>query len=135
MLFHAPKAHAQLIINLAQDVLTGSRGDTLTFSGSLLNTGNETVHLNAVQSNLNAPGLTVSLDPFTFNAPSTLLAGETWSGDLFTVAIGSQTKAPHEYIGAFIIEGGSSTSAGDELARAGFKVNAEKQLLFLKDSY
>ena len=79
---------AQLAFTLHLDQLTAGPGGSVTFSGTLTNTGPSELFLNGDTYNLAEPDLILDDSPFLLNFPLSLQGGETASGDLFTVTIG-----------------------------------------------
>jgi hypothetical protein len=88
----------------------GSAGDTLTFAGTLLNTGSA-VYINGAGINIDDPPFgpaTYDLEDFLLNAPLTAMAdGETTSlFPFFTLAIPLGTP-DGIYHGTFAVQGGA----------------------------
>lgn len=111
-------------INLASDLLSGSLGSDLTFSGALLNTTGSTVFLNSAGINLAGAFTPADEDtgPFFANAPLSLAAGGSTSViDLFTIDIPSPFISG-QYSGTFTILGGADGNAQDILGSTDFTV-------------
>ena len=107
-------AHAQLIFNLNPAGQQGSQGTTLTFNATLENSGNAPLFLNGDIGSLTGNGLTLDTSLFFQNAPLSMNVGDTWSGDIFTVAI-DPLALSGDYTGSFTIIGGIDGSAQDNL--------------------
>src|SRR5215470_690296 len=86
-LLPARAAHAQLIFTLAAPNQVGRPGDTLSFEGTLFNSGASPLFLNGDTFNLGGTGLTLDDSPFFLNGPASLNAGQSFSGQLFTVSL------------------------------------------------
>ncbi|MES2461745.1 MAG: PEP-CTERM sorting domain-containing protein [Armatimonadota bacterium] len=116
------RASAQLQFTLDFSSLLGQPGSTLTYSGTLTNTGSTELFLNNNSYSLAGNFLTVDESPFFDNFPVSLLGGETASGNLFTVLIGAnETTGPHT--GSFSILGGATEPSQTTLATQTFTVN------------
>ena len=115
-------AHAQLVFTFSSPTLSGVPGDTLTYAGTLLNSGTTTLFLNSDSLDLIGIGLTPDDSGFLLNVPSTLNAGATTEVvNLFTVVIDT-TAALGDYPGGFTILGGANSSSFGTLAAADFTV-------------
>ena len=102
-----------LTLTFAQPTLTAVQGQTVTFVGTLTNTGSSDLLLNADFLDIDPP-LTADDTPFAaaFEAPDpqpALAPGMSYTGDLFTITAppSSPTGA---YFGTFAPEGGASAS-------------------------
>jgi hypothetical protein len=114
-------ARAQLDFTLNLAVQFGQPGDTLTFAGTLTNTGATELFLNGDDFTLNGDGLTLDDTPFLTGAPLSLDANQSFTGPIFTVAI--DPDAPFQSAqGSFSILGGATDSAQDTLATQTFTV-------------
>lgn len=123
-----PAAHADLILTLTPDTLSGSTGEVLHFIGSLQNTdASAPVFLTGDNFSLTDPGLALDDSPFIMNAPTSLaaagdpLGGDKFSGDLFDVTI-AKDALPGNYHYSFSVLGGSNGIATDTLATTSFNV-------------
>jgi len=106
-------------ITLASPNQTTFTGGTLTFDATVTNTGGATVFLNGDSATVDAP-LTLDDSPFLANFPSSLIAGDSATGTLFTVFVPG--GAAGIYTGSFTIEGGADGSALGTLGSADFTV-------------
>src|SRR5262249_43201013 len=111
-----------ITINFTSSLLNGVRGQTLTFSASLTNTGATTIFLNGDSVNIAAP-LIVDDTKFFLNAPLSMAGGATTAAfPIFDVSIPS--NAPFGlYPGTFSTLGGSTPSAFDVVGTVPFAVN------------
>jgi len=121
LLFAARPARAQLVFTFDQARLGCHRGDTLTFSGTLANTGTQELFLNGDSFNLPGVDLTLDDSPFFANFPLSLAGGESASGQLFTVSIGPGASGGVT-TGSFAILGGTTDTDQNELATQSFNV-------------
>lgn len=115
-------ARAQLAFTLTAPAQTGAPGGTLSFLGTLQNTGTGTLFLNGDTFTLAGPGLKLDDSPFLLNAPSSLPDQTPFTGDIFDVQIGPSV-APGIYAGTFSVLGGSNGSAQNTLASQSFRVS------------
>ncbi len=106
-------ATAGLIVNFDSPAQTGTGGQTLTFTGSLNNTGPDDLFINSVGVSLTGPGLSSDATPFLLQLyPYPLTAGGVYGpAILFTVTIDPLTSVPATYLGTFNLLGGSSLDA------------------------
>jgi hypothetical protein len=102
-------------------------GATLEFFGSILNTGNTAVYLNADDETL--LGLSLTFDDLFFtNVPISLApAGQAGSSsgdiELFDITVSSPLlDAPGTYSGSYTLVGGVDGNAQDNLGATGFSV-------------
>lgn len=114
-------AHAQVSFSLLSPYQAGNSGDTLSFSGTLTNQGNEEVFLNGDFFNLPGDDLTVDDSPFLTTFPLSLGAGESFTGEMFIVTIGPTTPQGL-YTGTFTILGGPSDGDFNPLSTQTFGV-------------
>jgi hypothetical protein len=121
-LFSASALGGPLTINFTSSLLNAGRGQTITFSGSLANTGGTTVFLNADSLNIGAP-LTADDIKFFLNSPLSIAAGATTpTFQIFDVTV--PVGAPFGlYPGSFDILGGSTPSDFQTVGTATFAVN------------
>jgi hypothetical protein len=115
-------ARAQLLFTLDNPSQAGFPGQTLTFTGTLTNTGTSTVFLFGDTFSLAGVGLTLDDEPFLANAPLSLGSGDIYAGQFFTVEVGIGAL-PQIAAGAFTILGGPSDTSQNELATQNFQVN------------
>ena|ERR1039457_4291144 len=121
MLLCAIPVHADMItVNFTQPTLIGVAGDTLTFGGTLLNTGSD-VYINGVS--ITIAGFDPSaLDssPFLLNAPVTMAGGDfVGPFDFFTVMIPTGF-ADGSYDGTLTVQGGAGSGDDATLGSATF---------------
>ena len=101
--------------------LVGVFGSSVTFSGTLQNSSGQEVFLNGAGGNLSYSELTLDVTPFFTFTPLSLLDGQSYAGELFSVAI-SSVAIPGDYGGAFIVQGGLDAFTFDILALQDFQV-------------
>ncbi len=114
---------ATINISLNPAVLSGSSGTALTFLGTLANTANSTIFLNAAGINIAgfAP-INGDTGPFFANAPISLAGGASTSAiGLFTISI-PNAFAAGPYQGTFTVLGGVDGNAQGNLGSANFTV-------------
>ena len=111
---------AALTVSLDAPVVNAAAGVAVLFNGTLTNNGTAKVFLNDVQVSLPA-GLALGPNTFFANVPGILLPGESYTGPIFTVALGI-VASPGDYVCTFAMKGGADMVAADELATAGFTV-------------
>jgi hypothetical protein len=121
LLIAIPSARAQLVFTFDQPLLTGTPGDTLTFSGTITNTGPTEVFLNGDIYNLTNVALALDDSLFLSNFPVLLASGEIASGEMFTVFIGPGAVSGI-YAGSFTIQGGPTDTSLNDLATQSFSV-------------
>jgi hypothetical protein len=114
-------AHAQLTLTLDAPSLSGYPGDTLTFTGTLTNSGASLVFINGTNFNLNGTGLTFNDDDFILNGPLSLGAGEIFNGTFFQVQI-DPVALPQVAPGSFFLLGGATDTAQSTIATTNFSV-------------
>lgn len=113
-------AHAQMSLVITPTTLAGLPGATLIYQATLSNLGTGEVFLNADTFNLSGANLSLDDSPFFENFPLSMLGGETFTGNLFTVNIGAAN--PGLYNGTFTILGGPTDTANNPLATGNFGV-------------
>lgn len=99
---------------------SGRPGTLVTFSGKVSNLSGGEVFLNGAGGTTGYPELTVDVTPFLTFAPLSLQDGESYSGELFTVAV-SGVALPGSYGGVFVVQGGDAASY-EVLGSQGFRV-------------
>jgi len=111
-----------IAINFTSSLLNGLRGQMLTFSASLTNTGATTVFLNGDSVNIAAP-LTVDDTKFFLNAPLSMAGGGTTAPfQIFDVGIPSNAPFGLDP-GTFTILGGSTPGDFGVVGTATLAVN------------
>jgi hypothetical protein len=112
---------AAVVLQLESAVQFGAAGQTVLFSGTLLNDGPLEVFING-SSSFNDLPLTVDDGIFLQSAPVSLAPGGLYSGTMFRVSI--PAGAPLGlYEGGFNVLGGSTSNASDLLASTQFGVS------------
>ncbi|HZP84196.1 MAG TPA: hypothetical protein VFB21_21320 [Chthonomonadaceae bacterium] len=102
-------------------VLSGHRGDTVTFSATLINTSGADLYLNGYDFTPLASGLTLDDTKFFTNPPYPMTDATPWHGELFDIKI-DPTLKPGDYLGTFTIKGGATNTADAVLAFQNFQV-------------
>ena len=108
-------------VNLDSTSLVGTPGTAVTFTGTILNASGVELFLNGAGGYLSSPELTLDLTPFFTLTPLSLLDGDSYSGDIFSVAI-SGVALPGDYSGTFNIQGGVDSATFDPVGSADFQV-------------
>ena len=118
-------ANAQLLISFDPSLLAGQTGDEVIFSGTITNTSGSTVFLNNEDQTYTPAS---QGDPFTndstvffTNVPGTLNAGESYTGAIFGLTIGSGFDAGL-YTGTSRVLGGSDEFASSVVGSKSFSV-------------
>ena len=111
---------AALTVSLTAPVVNAVAGVSLVFSGTLTNNDATKVFLNDVQVSLPS-GLALEPNTFFAHVPGILLPGESYTGPIFSVALGA-AASPGDYVCTFAMKGGTDMVAADALATAGFTV-------------
>ena len=114
-------AHADLVLTLGSNTVSGGQGSSVAVNGTLTNTGAAPVFLNGALSFIPPPDLSLDDQPFFDNPPESLSPGESFTGTLLTVDIGPQA-ALGTYQGSFTIQGGADEDTFDTLATVNFSV-------------
>lgn len=118
-------AHANtLTFTLNNANQTATPGDTVTFQATVAaNAGNTAdLYLNGLSGNSDST-LAVDETDFLNNFPFTLSAGDTLTGDIFTVTLPLGAVSGAIYTGSVSLQGGADGSAQDILGSADFSVN------------
>src|ERR1039457_3982084 len=131
--------HADITVTFTSADQHGSAGDTLTFAGTLLNTGSA-VYINGAGINIDDPPFSLATynleDYFLVYAPWTAMAdGESTSAfEFFTLTIPLGTP-DGIYRGTFAVQGGAfqfdseaPPASDDLLGRAPFTVQVEPEV-------
>lgn len=135
VLVTAAAARADTIqLSLSAPTASYARGaETLTYDGTITASSMNAadVYLNGDSLNVQSP-LIGDDDDFYLNAPTYLGAGDSFTGDLFTVTVPDGT-ALGSYPGSFVLLGGSDGGTYDTLATADFStaVTPEPSSLWL----
>jgi hypothetical protein len=108
-------------VGLDPTSLVGSPGTAVTFTGTILNASGVELFLNGAGGGLSSPELTLDLTPFFTLTPLSLLDGESYGGEIFSVAI-SSVALPGDYFGTFTIQGGVDSQTFDTVGSADFQV-------------
>jgi hypothetical protein len=118
-------SHATITFSLSPNTLPITSGSTVTFSGTIANSaGSPEVFLNQLNFTLPFASqgiLTTDPTPFFTNTPLSLLANQSYTGDLFTVTIASGATNG-TYFGDATLVGGATDIATDTLGTAQFSV-------------
>jgi hypothetical protein len=121
----AVSGRAALTASLSSSVRNSASGQTVVFCGTLTNTSaTEQVFLNDIQFALSgpaAPAVVSGSNTFYANVPGILLPGESYTGELFSVAL-SGSAPPVDYDGTVTLQGGADIFAADDLATEDFTV-------------
>jgi hypothetical protein len=121
-------ATADVIVRFDQRVRSARAGQTVIYTGSALNTGDQEVRLNATSITTNGTQIAASDGPFLGSAPLTLkpsgTVGDRWSGIILEVSV-APLALGGTFQGVFEVFGGSNEEADDLLARQPFTVNVD----------
>jgi hypothetical protein len=112
-------------VDLDSSSLIGSPGAAVTFTGTILNASGVELFLNGAGGYLSSSELTLDLTPFFTLTPLSLLDGESYAGDIFSVAI-SDVALSGEYSGTFTIQGGVDSATFDTVGSADFQVQVSE---------
>lgn len=119
------RASAALEVTLAPSVQNAGPGAELVFSGTLTNTAaSGKLFLNDISAALggaSATALTLQSPAFFSNVPGILLPGESYTGVLFRIALGSAAPAA-DYSGTITFSGGAGIMDTTALQSTGFTV-------------
>ena len=110
-----------ITFTLGSSLLTTTPGTTVTFTGTLTETGGSTTFLNGDSFNATAP-LIVNDTPFFLNFPLSLSPFQTLTAAMFVVTVPAGT-APGLYPGTFAVLGGTASTATSVLALQSFAVS------------
>jgi hypothetical protein len=125
LILQGPIVSAQVTASLSPSVQNSASGQSLVFYGTLENSSttsreflnNAQVTVTGTAANFIVPGT----NTFFANVPGILEPGESYTGEIFSVALSGSAPAA-DYAGTAEIQGGSDIFAGDALASADFKV-------------
>lgn len=117
----AASADTIFAVSLDSPTLIGAPGTSVTFAGTIQNASGVELFLNGAGGSLSSPELTLDLTPFFTLTPLSLLDGQSYTGDIFSVAISGVTLAG-DYFGTFTIQGGVDSLTFDTVGFAGFQV-------------
>ncbi len=110
-----------LTVALAEPYQIGPE-TVFVFDGTLTNNTGGTLYLNGSDDFVDE-GLTLDPTPFNEDAPETLGAGDSWTGELFTVTAPSyDAEDTNLYAGVFTVEGGDDMNSDDILGTADFGI-------------
>ncbi|HYP06439.1 MAG TPA: PEP-CTERM sorting domain-containing protein [Bryobacteraceae bacterium] len=119
LLVAAPVWSASIEVTLDSSLQSAEPGDVVTFTGTIENTGVDTVYLNGFSSTFPLGGVD---DSAFFLLPASLAPFGTASGPLFSVMIPGGA-ALGLYAGTFNVLGGDTPTSFDLLATQTFAVN------------
>jgi PEP-CTERM motif len=109
-----------LTINLVSPFQSGP-GGVFEFDATVTNNGPDALFINSDSANVDAPAI-LDDSPF-FSGPLTFLgAGDSYTGEFFTVTAPSYGPGSNFYAGSFELLGGADGNATDTLATADFNV-------------
>ena len=108
-------------VGLDSTSLVGAPGTAVTFTGTILNASGVELFLNGAGGNISSSELTLDPTPFFTLTPLSLLDGESYIGDIFSVAI-SNVALPGDYFGTFTIQGGVDSLTFDTVGSVDFQV-------------
>ena len=109
-----------LTFNFTSSLLTAARGQTVTFSATLLNTGATNLFLNSDSVNITAP-LIADDTKFFLNTPVSLTANQSVTVPILDVTVPSG-GAFGLYPGIFTVLGGSTPNDFTNIGSANFAV-------------
>jgi hypothetical protein len=99
-----------------------AQGSSVTFNGSLTNTGPNEVFLNGISITMGGAGLTPDDSPFFVNVPLSLSPGES-TGLVSMLDVFADLTAPTgTFLNSITIQGGANNAAQDELGFQGFLI-------------
>ena len=119
----SPQAFAGPLLTMSLDtpLIIGMPGAAVTFAGTIQNSSGVELFLNGAGGSPSYSELTLDLTPFFTLTPLSLLDGESYTGDIFAVAI-SGVALPGTYFGTFTIQGGVDSQTFDTVGSADFQV-------------
>ena len=110
-----------VLLTLDSDFLFGLPGSAVAVTGTILNTSGVEVFLNGAGGDLSSTELTLDLTNFFTFVPFSLLDGQSYTGDIFSVAI-SNVALSGDYLGSFSIQGGADAFTYDIVSSQSFHV-------------
>jgi len=121
LLFASSAAAGPLTFTFASSLLTAGRGQTVTFSATLMNTGSTALFLNSDAVNIAAP-LIADDTKFFLNVPLSLASSQSVTAPILdvTVPLGSPFGL---YPGNFVVLGGATPGELINVGSATFAVN------------
>src|SRR4051812_18260546 len=108
-----------ITFTLGSSLLTTTPGTTVTFTGTLTETGGSTTFLNGDTFSSTLPLIDT---PFFLNFPGALSPFQTFTAAMFMVRVPAGT-APGLYAGTFAVLGGTAATAAGLLASQPFAVS------------
>ena len=116
-------ARAALDFLLSPAAVNAAAGATITFTGTLTNTDAVAkIFLNDLTVSVSVPaGLTLRRNTFFANVPGILLPGESYTGPIFSVTLGTGSS-PTDYTATVTVSGGADVLASGALAATAFTV-------------
>ena len=120
----AASARAQLAVSFAPGSQNAAAGETVVFSGTLVNSGTARAFLNNIQPALTGSAATyLAFQPNTFfaNVPGILLPGQTYYGPIFSITRAAPSP-PSDYPGSVAILGGTDQFGSNTLVSGSFTV-------------
>jgi hypothetical protein len=99
-----------------------AQGQQVSFTGTLVNNTGSDLYLNLVDFAVTGLGVSVQDAPFFLNVPTYLTAGQSWSGELFTVSATASAELGEQH-GTFDILGGTDENGDALLGSQEFGVN------------
>ena len=123
LILGASPARAALTASLSPSVQNSASGQTLVFCGTLANTSTtDELFLNDIQFALTgsaAASVVSGSNAFYANVPGILLPGQSYTGEIFSVALGGSAP-PADYGGTVTLQGGADIFSAGDLATAPF---------------
>lgn len=116
------QANAEIVLSLDQLSQAGNPGQTLIFTGTILNGGVSDVYLNGLSFNVASRDLTFDGTPFFTYAPLSLSGGSSYSGPLFDIIVDA-SPSPGMFVNTFALLGGQDSVTFDEVAATNFTVS------------
>jgi hypothetical protein len=121
LLFASSAAAGPLTFTFASSLLTAGRGQTVTFSATLMNAGSTALFLNSDAVNIAAP-LIADDTKFFLNFPLSLAPSQSVTAPILDVTV--PLSSPFGlYPGNFVVLGGATPSEVTNIGSATFAVN------------
>lgn len=116
-------ARAALDFLLSPAAVNAAASATIAFTGTLTNTdATAKIFLNDLAVSVSAPaGVTLQRNTFFANVPGILLPGESYTGPIFSVTLGTGSS-PADYTATVTVSGGADVFASGALADTSFTV-------------